>query len=322
MATEDGDTSEEADRSPFESELFRSVVCWVDTSSPEVARALVEEARRWVPTSGRGLVVAHVDPWFPSAEGESSDERSEDSRFTARLRQYLNDLVADVPEAEALLLAGPDPSLTAALWANANGVDLMVVASHNDWYSPPRMGRFASSLAAFGDMPVLVVSVAPGDRPAPARDALGRLHIACCVDESRPSEAAIDAAEKYAELLDSRLTLIHGFVHARALRMLGLSRVLPSRETSERPEAARLQERASRTAAEGLVFVEGRPRDVCRWAEDHDVDLIIAGAGRHVTGTRLPGSFAREVAVHSRCPVMLVPSGWSGESDASGSSTG
>jgi nucleotide-binding universal stress UspA family protein len=322
MATEDDDMSDEALRSPFESELFRSVVCWVDTSSPEVARALVEEARRWVPQSGRGLVVAYVDPWFPSVEGESSDERSEGSGLLSRLRDDLNELVNDVPEAEVLLLSGPDPSLKAAIWANANGIDLMVVASHNDWFSPRRMGRFASSLSAFGDMPVLVVSVAPGDRPdPPARDAVGRLHIACCVDESGPSEAAIDAAEQFAELLEARLTLLHGIVHARALRMLGLSRVLPSPERSQRPEVARLKERASRTAAEGLVSVEGQPRDVCRWAEEHGVDLIVAGAGRHVTGTRLPGSFARKVAVHSRCPVMLVPSGWSGGSDASGSST-
>jgi nucleotide-binding universal stress UspA family protein len=46
---------------------------------------------------------------------------------------------------------------------------------------------------------------------------------------------------------------------------------------------------------------------VCRWAADRGVDLIVAGTHGDAPGPRLPGGFARQLALHAPCPVMLVP---------------
>jgi nucleotide-binding universal stress UspA family protein len=287
---------------------FQSVACWVDTAKPDVARALVQEARRWV-TPGRDsrLVVAHVDAWLPPLRSRHSVWNLDRPEFFDQVREYLAQLCEEVPGAEPLLLSSLDPPLEAANWAREEGIDLVVVAAHNSPLSPARMGSFAGPLTALSEVPVIVVSSPSLAAGADAAGRAGVAHIACCVDESRTSEAALDMAADLARETGARLTAVHGVVHARALRMLGLSRVVPSPRSRERPVIARLAEQANQVPGAEFCVVDGRPQDVCVWAAQHDVDLIVAGASHRSTGVRLPGSFAREVAVHATCPVMLVP---------------
>jgi nucleotide-binding universal stress UspA family protein len=60
------------------------------------------------------------------------------------------------------------------------------------------------------------------------------------------------------------------------------------------------------------VVLQGHPPDaVCLWAEEHGVDLVVAGAERGKIERLLLGSFALHLSRHATCDVLLarIPKG-------------
>jgi nucleotide-binding universal stress UspA family protein len=82
--------------------------------------------------------------------------------------------------------------------------------------------------------------------------------------------------------------------------------VAPILELREQAESW-LQELARDVPGVSPVLLDGHPsREVCRWAEETGVDLIVAAAHRGVVERVLLGGFASYLAYHAPCAVMLL----------------
>lgn len=287
---------------------YRSVACLVDTVDTVLARTLVSHAVRLCGTDESArLSVIHVDAWLPPLRSRQSIWQLDRPHLMNQVSEWLDELCADTPNAEPVLLSSVDPPARAADWALDEGADLVVVAAHNRLFAPARMGSFASALAALSPAPVLVVSNQVSSRGEESTAGLPT-RIACCLDESDAAHGALEEAVRLRdEIPSAQLALVHGVVHSRLLRLLGLWRILPSPRWRERPIVARLAATANQVPRATFRVVDGRPRDISTWAAKHGVELLVAGAGQNPSGIRFPGSFAHEVTVHAECPVLLVP---------------
>ncbi len=119
-------------------------------------------------------------------------------------------------------------------------------------------------------------------------------HIACCVDESEASAAALREARRLRDQGPGRLTLVHVAFG-------------PPRDAT-RPCPDWLEAAASAGAGDPVVLVNlGVPAAaVCEWAAGARTDLIVASARRGIRERILLGSFAGHLARHAPCPVLLV----------------
>ena len=119
-------------------------------------------------------------------------------------------------------------------------------------------------------------------------------HIACCVDESEASAAALREARRLRAQGPGRLTLLH------------VAFGPPHDATPPCPEW--LAAAASEGAGEPVVLVNlGVPAAaVSEWAAGARADLIVASAHRGMRERILLGSFAGHLARHAPCPVLLV----------------
>jgi nucleotide-binding universal stress UspA family protein len=130
--------------------------------------------------------------------------------------------------------------------------------------------------------------------------------IACCVDcDDRAHEVLAEGLR----LADGSPGVVH-VVHAVAPPRMALAGpyayVAPIMEMREQAESW-LQELADEVPGVSPVLLDGNPaREVCRWAEETGVDLIIAAAHRGVFERVLLGGFASYLAYHAPCAVMLL----------------
>jgi nucleotide-binding universal stress UspA family protein len=118
-------------------------------------------------------------------------------------------------------------------------------------------------------------------------------HVACCVDESEASRAALGEAARLSAAA-GRLSVVH--VAAG-----------PPRDAA-RPAPAWLTDAAARAGGHPvhLVNLGMAASAICEWAAGARVDLIVAAAHRGVRERILLGSFATHLARHAPCPVLLV----------------
>jgi nucleotide-binding universal stress UspA family protein len=82
----------------------------------------------------------------------------------AQSRTWLEELAAEIPEAEPVLLTGYPP-VAVVEWAEEARPDLIVAAAHRGLVDRLLLGSFASYLAYHAPCSVLLV------RPEPAREA-------------------------------------------------------------------------------------------------------------------------------------------------------
>ncbi len=136
--------------------------------------------------------------------------------------------------------------------------------------------------------------------------------IACAVDFSEESRAAVADAAELARRFGVELTLVH--VHLpppqAAIDALGSSELaeLDAEEVEQqlavwKAEAERLADRPVKTA-----LLAGSPgSELVRYARDRHVDLIVLGThGRTGLRRAVLGSVAEHVVRHAHCPVLVV----------------
>ena len=132
-------------------------------------------------------------------------------------------------------------------------------------------------------------------------------HIAVCVDNSEASTAALEEAWKLRETLgDASFTLVH--VIASPMVVAGHGAMwIP--DPTELAAGARewMDELAREHPGAQVVLLSGYPAaEVCDWAREADVDLLVASSSRGVFDRVLLGSFAGYLARHAPCQVLLT----------------
>jgi nucleotide-binding universal stress UspA family protein len=119
-------------------------------------------------------------------------------------------------------------------------------------------------------------------------------HIACCLDESPASRAALREAARLRGTGSGRLSLVN------------VAHGPPHDATLSAPDW--LTAAAEESSGEPVVLRNlGVPAAaICDWADGARVDLIVATAHRGVRQRILLGSFAGHLARHAPCSVLLV----------------
>ena len=129
-------------------------------------------------------------------------------------------------------------------------------------------------------------------------------HIACCLDGSPASDAALAAAMRARSLGESCLTL----VHVMEPGIEAYSGLASDAVNDDMAGARQWMEQVVALApgSEG-VLLEGHPATVVsEWARDAQVDLLVAVRHRGKVEHMLLGSFAQHLAYNAPCTVMLV----------------
>ena len=131
-------------------------------------------------------------------------------------------------------------------------------------------------------------------------------HIACCIDDSPAAADALAQALDLWRASDGRLSLVRAAPHPLLVEEVdGELVALPADINA----AARrsLDARARAIPGAEPVFLEGLAGpEVCRWAGEAAVDLLVTGAGRRRLEGLLLGSFSRYVVGNAPCPVLVV----------------
>ncbi len=136
------------------------------------------------------------------------------------------------------------------------------------------------------------------------------------VDFSNCSKEGLDYAIGFAQEFGAKIILVHvtylGYVYSSEGTAIY---DIPSLQKAARKTAERKMRELVRSVNFGnvkfeTVFTEGSPViDICAFAKDHDVDLIITST-HGFTGLKhvLIGSIAEQVVRHAPCSVLVVPS--------------
>ena len=137
--------------------------------------------------------------------------------------------------------------------------------------------------------------------------------IACCVDASDASLAALDESRRVRVACRGELILVH--VVESPSTLVAVAAAFGGGQVTD-PEIEReaaqawLDELASGIAGAGTALLSGDPAPaVQQWARETGADLIVAARHRGAIERVLLGSFAAEVTNGAPCPVLLVPPG-------------
>ncbi len=137
---------------------YGHIACFID-GSDAAGRALAH-AENLRALSGGRLSVVHViaSPAFlvslAAGLGGGAVHDPQTEREAAGM--WLDEQIRDIEGAEAVLLEG-HPATAACDWAAAEGVDVMVAASHRGMVERALLGSFAGHIAHHAPCPVLLV---------------------------------------------------------------------------------------------------------------------------------------------------------------------
>ena len=134
--------------------VFRHIAVCVDRSDA-AATALAEARKLHAATGAPRLSVVHVAPWPLLYTGEAGAWAPDPEDISSAARAWLDELMREMPEAEGVLLDGYPPAVVCE-WAESEGVDLLVAASHRGLVERVLLGSFAGYLARHAPCPVLL----------------------------------------------------------------------------------------------------------------------------------------------------------------------
>lgn len=132
------------------------------------------------------------------------------------------------------------------------------------------------------------------------------LHIGCCIDDSPAVERALAHAVRLARDGGGRLTLVHVAPHPLLVESVGGREVVSPRDINA-TERAWLTARADAVAGAEAALLEGQPGpEICRWAQEQGVDLLICARHHGGWSAAVGGSVARHLVDHAPCPVLVI----------------
>ena len=134
--------------------VYRHIAVCVDRSTA-ASDALAEARRLHEAASGGKLSVVHVAPWPLLYTDEGGAWAPDPEDIASAARSWLDETVAGVPGAEAVLLDGYPPAVVCD-WAGEHDVDLLVAASHRGLVERVLLGSFAGYLVRNAPCAVLL----------------------------------------------------------------------------------------------------------------------------------------------------------------------
>ena len=133
--------------------------------------AALDHAVNLVGAGGADLSMVHVGPYPLLTEDVEGTTVARREDLNAASRRWIEERAATVSGARAVFLEGSaGPAICA--WAEAEGVDLLVLGAHHGWRERILLGSVSSHVVNHAHCPVLVVRWSP---PSPAAG-LGARH--------------------------------------------------------------------------------------------------------------------------------------------------
>lgn len=193
--------------------------------------------------------------------------------------------------------------------------DLVVMPTHGrTGWKHVFLGSTAERIVQHSSCPVLVTRGSALQASNGSRFKIKTILVP--VDFSSCSREGLRYAIAFAKELQARIILLHatylGYVYSRegtaVYDIPGLQKA--ARETAERKMRELVRSVNFESVKYETVFTEGSPvLDICAFAKDHDVDLIITSTHGFTGFTHvLIGSIAEQVVRHAPCSVLVVPS--------------
>ena len=132
-------------------------------------------------------------------------------------------------------------------------------------------------------------------------------HIAVCLDNSEASSAALDEAWRLKRSVGpARFSLVHVIPSPSVVAGHGAMWVQDPSEIAAGAKEWLDVAVAAHPGAE-VVLLGGYPQaEVCDWAREEQVDLLVASSSRGMFDRVLLGSFAGYLARHAPCSVLLT----------------
>ena len=141
-------------------------------------------------------------------------------------------------------------------------------------------------------------------------------HILAATDESDAGRGAVRAAADLAGRSSAQLTVLQVIPVERGTRLVGVGPGLSTTDVQGKLEVERLRRwlaggvlpshfltRVRQNVAFGIPGIE-----ICRYADIHNVDLVVLGRKPHSPLMRLLlGDTADAVARRNRCPTLIIP---------------
>lgn len=133
---------------------YRHIAVCVDRS--DASTGTLAEARALFAAAGaERLSIVHVAPWPLLYTGEAGGWAPDPEDIASSARTWLDSIVADVPEGTPVLLDGYPPAAVCD-WAEQEGTDLLVAASHRGLVERVLLGSFAGYLVRHAPCSVLL----------------------------------------------------------------------------------------------------------------------------------------------------------------------
>lgn len=132
-------------------------------------------------------------------------------------------------------------------------------------------------------------------------------HVVCCVEDSPGSKAALSEALAVHERSGGRLSVVH-VVDVAERAALSAGEVVAAWPEDEDVAITWLDDLVEGIEGAEAVLLRGAgaARSVVGWAKDAGADLIIVGGMRGKVDRALRGDFARYVAGHAHCSVLVA----------------
>lgn len=132
-------------------------------------------------------------------------------------------------------------------------------------------------------------------------------HIACCTDCTVGSRPALAQAKDLRACGPGRLSFVH-VAQWPLPYAAGFGAWTPDGDEILALARRRVEEEASGVPGAVAVALSGRDpaAQVIDWARENGVDLLVVGVHRTALERATLGSFARNMARHAPCPVLLV----------------
>ena len=293
----------------------RNIIVPIDFSKMSVEA--IQIARQLARRFGASIHLAHVRQSNYTADFVAPPfmtyEQEGEQAALKELKKVASE--CDVSSATCDVLSGAPPFDEICRLAHTIPADLVVMPTHGrTGLKHVFLGSTAERIVQHSSCPVLVTR----EKSAKSRNgSQGRMKtILVPVDFSTCSREGLRYAIAFANEFGAKLILLHTTYLGYIYSCEGTAIYdIPALQKAARKAAERKMRDLVRSLDFGAVkfemaFTDGSPViDICAFAKDHDVDLIITSTHGFTGFTHvLIGSIAEQVVRHAPCSVLVVPS--------------